>query len=79
MKKQPKSTRPVNPFNSDFNPDFYDPDAVQVIGDPQKAMSGTKPVYRALTLDDIEDDCPVCQANRQRILAGDPPMAWAYD
>jgi len=56
-----------------------DSDAVQVIGNPLKAMFGGKPVYRELTLDDIEDDCPVCRQNRDRILAGDAPMVYVYE
>lgn len=54
-------------------------ESVQVIGDPSKMMRGKKPKYRAMRLEDIEDDCPVCQANRERILAGDPPMAYVYE
>jgi hypothetical protein len=70
MKTTKRTTNKTNP-----NPG----EDVQVIGSPFKAMFGGKPTYRAMTLDDIEDDCPLCQANRARILAGDPPMAYVYD
>jgi hypothetical protein len=58
---------------------FAGSDVVQVIGDPKKMMRGKKPKYRAMTLDDIEDDCPACQALRESILAGEAPMAYVYE
>ncbi len=54
-------------------------DAVQIVGTPAQLASGKEPTLRAMTLDDIEDDCPVCQVNRDRILAGDAPMIYAFD
>ncbi len=54
-------------------------DGIQVIGTPADMMSGKTPRMRELTLDDITDDCPVCVKNRERILAGDPPVALVFD
>lgn len=54
-------------------------DVIQVIGDPRKMFSGAEPTLRRMRLDDLDDDCPVCQANRERILADDPPMVYAFD
>lgn len=54
-------------------------DGIQVIGTPEDFMSGKTPRMRELTLDDITDDCPVCVQNRDRILAGDPPVAMVFD
>jgi hypothetical protein len=52
---------------------------IQVIGTPEQFMSGARPQLRPMRLDDIEDDCPLCLCNRERILAGDPPMVMAFD
>lgn len=54
-------------------------EAMQIVGTPEQLASGKAPKLRAMTLDDIEDDCPVCQFNRERILAGDAPMIYAFD
>jgi hypothetical protein len=54
-------------------------DGVQMIGTFEQFASGAEPQLRPMTLDDVEDDCPVCQMNRERILAGDPPMVMAFD
>ena len=69
--------------NSDF-PDFPDLDLgpgeeLQIIGSPEGMLSGRPPVMREMTLDDIDDDCPVCRRNRKRILAGNPPTVLAFD
>ena len=50
-----------------------------VSGTPDAFMSGRPPKMREMTLDDIEDECDLCQMNRERILAGDPPTVMAYD
>lgn len=52
---------------------------IQVIGSPKSFFSGKSPQMRKMTLDDIEDDCDLCQMNRERILAGDPPTVMVYD
>lgn len=54
-------------------------DGIQVIGSTADFLSGKEPTLRELTLDDITDDCPACVKNRERILAGDPPMAMVFD
>lgn len=54
-------------------------DTIQILGHPDAMFSGAKPVMRELTLADIEDDCPACQANRALIEAGTPPMALVYE
>lgn len=54
-------------------------EVVQVIGDPTRMFEGAEPVLRELRLDDLEDDCPACTANRKRILSGNPPMAYVYE
>lgn len=54
-------------------------EVVQVIGSRQQFMSGAKPQLREMRIDDLEDDCPICQINRARILDGDPPMVYAFD
>lgn len=51
---------------------------LQVIGTAEDFASGREPVMREMRLDDIEDDCPVCQMNRERIVAGDPPLVLAF-
>ncbi len=48
---------------------------VQIIGAPG---DGTKVSFRAMTLDDIDDNCPICEANRKQILAGNPPKVMFY-
>lgn len=55
------------------------PEPIQVIGTPEQFMSGAQPQLRPMRIDDLEDDCDLCQMNRQRILAGDPPMVMAFD
>ena len=52
-------------------------DTILIIGDP--TAIGTEPVVRAMTLDDIEDDCPICQAMRDEILAGNPPEVMIFE
>lgn len=52
---------------------------IQVIGNPMKMSIGAEPVMRPMRLDDLEDDCWICQQNRARILAGDPPMALVFE
>lgn len=54
-------------------------DAIQIVGNPIDLMRGKQPTLREMTLDDIEDDCPACRINRERILAGDPPMAYFFE
>lgn len=58
---------------------FESDDGLQIIGNFEAMARGAEPRMRPMTLDDIEDDCPVCRINRERILAGDPPMVLAYD
>lgn len=58
---------------------FRRADGIQMIGTPEQFASGKEPQMRPMRLDDIEDDCPVCKINRERILAGDPPMVLAFD
>lgn len=58
---------------------FRKDDGIQVIGTYEQLASGKEPTMRPMRLDDIEDDCPVCKINRERILAGDPPMVLAFD
>lgn len=52
-------------------------DAIQIIGDP--TTPGGEPVVREMTLDDIEDDCPICQAMREEILSGNPPQVMVFE
>lgn len=52
---------------------------IQIIGSPEQFASGAEPTLRPMRLDDIEDDCDLCQMNKARILAGDPPMVMAFD
>lgn len=52
-------------------------DAIQIIGDP--TALGGEPVVREMTLDDIEDDCPICQAMRDEILSGNPPQVMVFE
>lgn len=52
-------------------------DAIQIIGDPNAI--GGEPVVREMTLDDIEDDCPICQAMREEILSGKPPQVMVFE
>jgi hypothetical protein len=52
---------------------------VQVVGTTEQLASGKEPTLREMTLDDIEDDCPICKLNRDRIEAGDAPMVYAFD
>jgi hypothetical protein len=52
---------------------------IQVLGNYEAMARGGKPRMRPMTLDDLDDDCPVCRANRKRIEAGDPPIVLAYD
>ncbi len=58
---------------------MVDDGIIQIVGTPATMMSGKPPTLREMTLDDIADDCPVCMHNRERILAGDPPMAYIYE
>lgn len=57
----------------------FDSEPIQVIGRPDQFMSGAEPTMRPMRIDDLEDDCELCQMNRARILAGDPPMVLAFD
>lgn len=59
----------------DFRP--LPSEAVNVVGDPAN-FSG-EPTMREATLDDVEDDCPLCQEMRRQILAGNPPKVLAYE
>lgn len=52
-------------------------ETIQIIGDP--CAMGGEPTVRAMTLDDIEDDCPICQAMRDEILAGNPPEVMVFE
>lgn len=51
-------------------------DTIQIIGSPD--CSG-EPVVREATLDDVEDDCPLCQEMRKQILAGNPPTVMVFE
>ena len=59
----------------DFRP--LSSEVVNVVGNPAN-LSG-EPTMRAATLDDVEDDCPLCQEMRRQILAGNPPQVLAYE
>lgn len=72
MRKRSRKSSSVTPATTPDN-------AVQVIGSPLQMMSGKQPILREMTLDDIEDDCPICQANRDLILTGNAPMVYAFD
>ncbi|MBJ7354068.1 MAG: hypothetical protein JHC98_04520 [Thermoleophilaceae bacterium] len=52
-------------------------ETIQIIGDP--TALGAEPTVRAMTLDDIEDDCPICQMMREEILAGNPPQVMVFE
>lgn len=56
-----------------------DAEPIQIIGSPEQFMSGAEPTMRPMRLDDLEDDCELCQMNRARIQAGNPPMVLAFD
>lgn len=82
MKKSKRKSAFKSPFNLDpaiaLDPFGLD-DGIQVIGTPEQLASGAIPRMREMTLDDIEDDCPICMFNRQRILDGNAPMVMAFD
>jgi hypothetical protein len=50
---------------------------IQVVGKPSSPFS--EPRMREATLDDCEDDCPLCQEMRKQILSGNPPQVMAFD
>ena len=52
-------------------------DSIQIIGNPNSL--GGEPVVREMTLEDIEDDCPICQAMRKEILSGNPPQVMVFE
>jgi hypothetical protein len=52
-------------------------ETIQIIGDPMAV--GGEPTIREMTLDDIEDDCPLCMAMRDEILAGNPPQVMVFE
>lgn len=54
-------------------------DVVQVVGTPQQFASGVEPKMRPMRIEDLDDDCPICEKNRARIEAGNPPMVLAFD
>lgn len=62
-------------IGSDESPD----QPVQVIGSLEAFADGITPTIRKMQLSDLDDDCPICEANRERILAGDPPTVVAFD
>jgi hypothetical protein len=68
-----------NPMTGKFELDglLDDPGTVQVIGSPSSPFS--EPRMREATLDDCEDDCPLCQELRRQILSGNPPQVMAFD
>ncbi|MBJ7457612.1 MAG: hypothetical protein JHD02_00340 [Thermoleophilaceae bacterium] len=51
---------------------------LQILGSPTAIENGT-PVTRAATLDDVEDDCPICQQMRAQILAGNAPTVMVFE
>lgn len=51
----------------------------QIVGSPDKFLSGAEPQMRPMRLEDLDDDCPICRQNRKKILAGKPPMVLAFD
>lgn len=73
-----KSSAIKSSANADLGLNFDD-QMIQFIGNPAKLIEGVEPTFREMTLDDIEDDCPACRANRKRILAGNPPMAYVFE
>lgn len=38
-----------------------------------------EPVVREATLDDVEDDCPLCQELREQIESGNPPQVMVFE
>jgi hypothetical protein len=50
---------------------------INVIGNPFTATS--EPIMRTATLDDVEDDCPLCQELRQQILSGNAPEVMVFE
>ncbi len=71
---------PTNELNeiTDTLPPMTD-GQIQLIGNPDALASGAEPVKRLLTLEDLEDDCPICEANRALIEAGNPPMVLIFE
>lgn len=67
---QPQKSRPALLAEADLG------DAIQMIGNDSSRMASADFEFRPMTIEDIEDDCPICMANREAILAGNPP--WAY-
>lgn len=50
---------------------------INVLGNP---FAGTgEPVFREATLDDVEDDCPLCQELRRQIQSGNPPQIMVFE
>jgi hypothetical protein len=50
---------------------------INVIGNPMTATG--EPVVREATLDDVEDDCPLCQELREQIESGNPPQVMVFE
>jgi hypothetical protein len=66
-----------DPLTGAFDFSMMPSGGINVIGDPTKCSG--EPVMREATLDDVEDDCPICQEMRRQILAGNPPQVLAYE
>jgi hypothetical protein len=60
------------PYGADFGSS-----SINVIGNPMTATG--EPVVREATLDDIEDDCVLCQALRKQIESGNPPQVMVFE
>jgi hypothetical protein len=78
--KRKRRQRPRPPFIEFAAPPPFDPsDGIQIVGTPEQFASGAEPHMRPMRIEDLDDECPICMANRRRILEGDPPMVLAFD
>ncbi len=74
-----KKRRPLLPYGPSLADLPATGEELQIIGDPEAMARGAAPVFRKMTLDDLDDDCPICVINRQRILAGDAPTVMVFE
>jgi hypothetical protein len=85
-----RERRPPAPYFNEFPPfeippfdipqcdiPQFDGTEIQVIGNPAETTG--PPVIREATLDDCDDDCPICVMLRQQILAGKPPQVMVFE
>jgi hypothetical protein len=59
-----------------FGGGFSSP-GINVLGNPFTATG--EPIMREATLDDVEDDCPLCQELRRQIESGNPPQVMVFE